>query len=378
MERLWICGGGTGGHVYPALAVANELDRKSQIANRESEPQASSFELLYVGSVGGMETELVARAGLNMAEIPAGGIHGLSPLIAIRNGLKLAGGVWAALRLERPSAAFVTGGYVSVPAALACWLRRVPILLYLPDIEPGRAVKFISWLATRIGVTVEASRRFLPARKVLCVGYPLRAELLEAAAQPKQQALTHFELEGQPKTLLVFGGSRGARSLNRAIGAILEPVLERWQLLHISGTLDADEVAARRQALPPALQARYRLYPYLHEDMGLAMRAADLVVSRAGASILGEFPLFGLPAVLVPYPFAWRYQKTNADYLVEGGAAVRLDDEKLGAELLPTLEQLLGDEARLVSMQNRLHAMARTDAAAALARELLRLARKAQ
>jgi UDP-N-acetylglucosamine--N-acetylmuramyl-(pentapeptide) pyrophosphoryl-undecaprenol N-acetylglucosamine transferase len=325
-----------------------------------------------------METELVARAGLNMATIPAGGIHGLSPLAAIRNGLKLASGVWAALQVERPAAAFVTGGYVSVPVALACWLRRVPILLYLPDVEPGRAVTFISRLATRIGVTVNASRRFLPAGKVLVSGYPLRAELLEAAAQPKLQALAHFQLDGQSKTLLVFGGSRGARSLNRAIGAILEPVLERWQVIHISGTLDADEAAARCQALPPTLQARYRLYPYLHEDMGLAMRAADLVVSRAGASILGEFPLFGLPAVLVPYPFAWRYQKSNADYLVEGGAAVRLDDEKLSTELLPTLEQLLGDEARLASMQCRLSAMAKTDAAAILARELLQLARKAQ
>jgi UDP-N-acetylglucosamine:LPS N-acetylglucosamine transferase len=361
--------------------VASELANiKSQIANRKSQAEIRDprSEILYVGSVGGMETELVARVGLDMAEIPAGGIHGVAPLAAIRNGLKLASGVWAALQLERPAAAFVTGGYVSVPVALACWLRRVPVLLYLPDIEPGRAVKFISWLATRIGVTVEASRRFLPARKVFCAGYPLRAELIEAAARPKQEALAHFQLDQPRKTLLVFGGSRGARSLNRAIGAILEPVLERWQLIHVSGTLDADEAAARRQALPPALQARYRLYPYLHEDMGLAMRAADLAVSRAGASILGEFPLFGLPAVLVPYPFAWRYQRSNADYLVEGGAAVRMDDEKLEAELLPTLEQLLGDEVRLANLQSRLRAMAKTDAAAALARELLRLAGKAQ
>ncbi len=322
-----------------------------------------------------MEEGLVRQAGLNLATIPAGGLHGLAPWTAARNGFRLIKGLWVALKLERPRAAFVTGGYVSVPAAVACWLRRVPILLYLPDIEPGRAVKFISRLATRIGVTTDASGQFLPKHKLLVTGYPLRPELIEAARGTRAEALAHFQLGSEYKTILVLGGSRGARSLNRAMGAILQPVLERWQLIHLSGTLDADEAAARRQALPETLRARYRLYPYLHgPEMGLALRAADLAVSRAGASVLGELPLFGLPSVLAPYPFAWRYQKVNADYLVQRGAALRLDDGDLGAELLPTLEGVLGDEARLEDMRSRMRALARPDASAALARELVRLA----
>jgi len=343
---------------------------QSEILNLKSE-------ILYIGSVGGMEEELVRRTGLDFVAVPAGGVHGLSPLVALRNGIKLMSGTWAAMRLERPRAVFVTGGYVSVPVALACWLRRVPILLYLPDVEPGRAVKFIGRLATRIGVTSEASKQFLPEHKLLIAGYPLRPELIKAANSPKAEALAHFQLDPGRKTLLVFGGSRGARSLNRAIAAILEPVLTHWQLIHISGTLDADKAAARREALPDALRARYRLYPYLHsEALAWAFRAADLVVSRAGAAILGEFPLFGLPAILVPYPHAWRYQKVNADYLVEHNSALRLDDEKLKVELLPTLESLLGDEARLENMRTQMRALAKADAAAVLAHEMLRLARK--
>lgn len=321
-----------------------------------------------------MEQELVQRAGLEFVAIPGGGLHGLAPPAAIRNGFKLMQGLWAALRLERPRAAFVTGGYVSVPVAVACWLRRAPLLLYLPDVEPGRAVRFISHLAARIGVTTEASRRYLPAHKLVVTGYPVRPELIEAARMARAKALAHFRLDANCKTLLVFGGSRGARSLNRAVGAILEQALARWQIIHISGTLDADEAAARRAALPAALQARYRLYSYLHGDeMGLALRAADLALARAGASVLGELPLFGLPAILVPYPFAWRYQKVNADYLVERGAALRLDDERLN-ELLPVLERTLGDAARLQTMQANMQALAQTDAATRLARELVQLA----
>jgi UDP-N-acetylglucosamine--N-acetylmuramyl-(pentapeptide) pyrophosphoryl-undecaprenol N-acetylglucosamine transferase len=321
-----------------------------------------------------MEEEFVRRAGLTFCAIPAGGMHGLAPVAAVSNGLKLLSGLAAALRLARPRAAFVTGGYVSVPVALACWLRRAPILLYLPDVEPGRAVKFISWLAAKIGVTTEASRQFLPERKLVISGYPVRRELVEAARLPREKALAHFGFDPNRKTLLVFGGSRGARSLNRAIGAILEPVLQRWQLIHISGALDAEEAAGRRDALSQDLPARYRLYPYLHEEMGLALRAADLVVSRAGASVLGEFPLFELPAVLVPYPYAWRYQKVNADYLVKRGAAVRLDDSTLDKTLLPIVEQLLSNEKRLAEMKSQLRTLAKTDAAATLAQTLQAMA----
>jgi len=176
--------------------------------------------------------------------------------------------------------------------------------------------------------------------------------------------------------LLVMGGSRGARSINQALDGVLEQVLELAHVVHVSGELDWPWVAERRAALPAALKARYHAFPYLHEEMGCALAAADLALCRAGASTLGELPFFGLPAVLVPYPHAWRYQRVNADWLVGRGAAVRLDDEQLPGELLPTLRRLLKDRGRLSDMRERMRALARPDAATRLAAELCALAER--
>jgi undecaprenyldiphospho-muramoylpentapeptide beta-N-acetylglucosaminyltransferase len=367
-----ISGGGTGGHVYPALAVVEALaDRRLSL-----KPETADA-VCWIGSEGGVEQELVARAGLPFEAIPAGGLHGLAPWVMARNALRLTRGLLRAWKLAaewKPEVLFVTGGFVSAPVALACWLRRVPILVYLPDIEPGWTIKFLSRLATRVAVTTEASRKYLPARKVVVAGYPVRQELIRAR-EARIEAQAHFGLDGSRKTILVSGGSKGAQSLNRALARVLDQVLDRWQVIHISGTLDAVEAQARREQLSDELKARYKLFAYLHsEEMGLAMAAADVVVSRAGASILGEYPLMGLPAVLAPYPYAWRYQKVNADYLAEQGAAVRLDNEKLGDELWPTLEGLLGDEARWLAMREHARALARPDAAANLVAQLLALA----
>jgi len=319
---------------------------------------------------------LAAQAGLRFFGVPAGGMHGVALWRAVRNLVKLMQG-WAAVyrlgRCERPAALFATGGYASLPVALAAWLLRVPILVYLPDIEPGLAVRAIARLAARVAVTVEESRSYFPARQVVVTGYPVRAEFrgLERAS-----ARAAFGLAPDEPVLLVMGGSRGARSINQALSGVLEGVLELAQVIHVSGELDWPWVAQRRDALPETLKAHYHAFPYLYREMGQALAAADLAVCRAGASTLGELPFFGLPAVLVPYPYAWRYQRVNADWLVERGAAVRLDDQRLAAELLPTLRRLLKDRAGLKSLAAHMQALARPDAATRLARELGGLARR--
>jgi len=220
---------------------------------------------------------------------------------------------------------------------------------------------------------VEESRSYFPARRVVVTGYPVRAGFrgLERAS-----ARAAFGLAPDDPVLLVMGGSRGARSINQALSGVLEGVLELAQVIHVSGELDWPWVAQRRDALPETLKARYHAFPYLYREMGQALAAADLAVCRAGASTLGELPFFGLPAVLVPYPYAWRYQRVNADWLAERGAAVRLDDERLAAELLPTLRRLLEDRAGLSSLAAHMRALARPDAATRLARELGGLARR--
>ena len=361
---LWIAGGGTGGHVYPGLAVLEALRGLGPV------------DVLYVGGQGSVEERLAARAGLPFAGIPAGGLHGLAPWRAARNLVKLALGFLAALRLgrrRRPDVLFVTGGYASVPVALAAWALRVPILLYLPDIEPGLAVRFIARLATRIGVTVEDSRAFLPARKVVVTGYPVRPEFagIERAAARAALGLP----DGEP-VLLAFGGSTGARSINQAVVENVEGLLEVAHVVHISGERDWPWVAARADILPAPARGRYHPYPYLHgEAMGQALAAADLAVCRAGASTLGELPYFGLPAVLVPYPYAWRYQRVNAEWLASRGAAVILEDARLKDELVPTVRSLLEDSAYLSEMRERARALARPDAAQRLAELLVGIRR---
>jgi UDP-N-acetylglucosamine--N-acetylmuramyl-(pentapeptide) pyrophosphoryl-undecaprenol N-acetylglucosamine transferase len=329
----------------------------------------------WIGSRGGVEEELIRRTGIAFDAIPAGGVHGLGPLRVARNALKLLAGTIHSIELARafkPDVLLVTGGFVSVPAALACWLRRTPIVVYLPDVEPGLAVKFVSRLATCVAVSVGDSKSYLPAGKVVVTGYPIRPEL---ARVDRAQATRHFNLDPGVKRLLVFGGSKGARSLNRAVSSILEGLLERYQVIHISGSNDAAAMRARQKGLTQAMKARYHLFEYLHDEMGLALAAADLVVSRAGASILGEYPLLGIASILVPYPYAWRYQKVNADYLASRGAAIRMDDDAtLADRLKPAIERLMNDDTARAQMQAQARALARPDAAASLAELLIDLA----
>ncbi|MDO9348317.1 MAG: glycosyltransferase, partial [Anaerolineales bacterium] len=176
--------------------------------------------------------------------------------------------------------------------------------------------------------------------------------------------------------------SKGARSLNNALLKNLPALLELAQVIHISGELDWPNVEAARKHLSKRQAARYLAFPYLHEEMGAALAAADLAVARAGASTLGEFPLFGLPAILVPYPHAWRYQKVNADYLVERGAAVMIEDAQLwsrnrrplSGKLIATVNDLLNNPVKLQSMRAAMGRLSRPQAAADIAHQLSNLA----
>lgn len=356
--------------MYPAFAVAETL--------RSLEDAPPDLALDFVGGigVGGMEPEMIARSGIqwdNVAYILGGPVHGVPVLQMVGSALRLAVGLVQALILmvrRRPDAAFVTGGWASLPVALAAWLARVPVFAFVPDIEPALTLKVTSRFARQVAATTNDSAPYFQQGQVVETGYPLRLSVLNAT---RDAALTHFGLDAHRRTLLVTGGSSGARSINRAVLAILPELLadENLQVIHISGKLDWAEVQAVRAQLPAAQQARYHAVDYLHDDMGLALAAADLVVSRGGASTLGEFPQFGLPAILVPYPYAWRYQKVNADFLAGRGAAIRLDDERMGSELLPLLQGLLHDDARLADMAARARALAHPDGAKNIAQMLL-------
>jgi len=325
-----------------------------------------------VGGEGGMEEDLVKRAGIPFRSVPAAGVHGVGLRALPGNLAKLTRGVLESRRILKdfkPDVLFFTGGYVAAPMAIAG--RDLPIVLYVPDIEPGLALKFLSYFADVITVTAPDSKKYFShPERIIHTGYPLRSGLLNWS---REKAVTHFGLDASLPTLLVTGGSKGARSINRAVVDHLNDLLEMTQIIHLTGTLDIETVQAAADKLPAEKKSRYHVMPYLHE-MGAALSAADLVVSRAGASSIGEYPFFGLPAVLTPYPYAWRYQKVNADYLAERNAAVILPDELLQGKLSIVIKDLLSNGNKQNAMKTAMKNLAQPHAAEDIAGQLVKLA----
>ena len=327
------------------------------------------LDTLWVGGEGGMEEPLVKRQGIQFKAIPAAGVHGVGIAALPRNMVTIIRGTFAARRILadfKPDVMFFTGGYVAVPVALVG--HSIPSLLYVPDLEPGIALKSLAGMADVITVTTAESQKFFN-KKVYETGYPVRKDL---ALWDRNTASQHLGVHDGAPVLLVFGGSKGAHSINLAVLNNLRALLEKFELIHISGEQDWELVQQARVQLPAGPAARYHALPYLHE-MGAALAAADLVLSRAGASTLGEYPLFGLPAILVPYPHAWRYQKVNADYLSRRGAAISLANERLNEELLPTLSVLMDNPNKLKAMRAAMFQLSHPRSAEKIASALIDL-----
>jgi UDP-N-acetylglucosamine--N-acetylmuramyl-(pentapeptide) pyrophosphoryl-undecaprenol N-acetylglucosamine transferase len=309
--------------------------------------------------------------------IESGQVRGMSPWVAARNLLKAGRGVRQASQVIarfQPEVVFVTGGFVAGPVVLAAWRAGVPVFIYLPDIEPGLAIRRMSRFARRVGVTFPEVARWFPGKAVV-TGYPVRQEILALAGQ-RAQARSKMGLLADLPVLLIFGGSRGARSINRAVANALPELLPHCQVVHISGTLDWPAVETQAQHLTDELRPRYHAYPYLHGEMPLALAAADLVVARAGASTLGEFPALGLPSILVPYPHSGQHQEVNAAYLAERNAAIKLPDTHLSTELAPTVLRLLHDGVELEAMRQAARSLAQPSAPKAIVQELMHLAQQ--
>jgi len=384
--RVLTSGGGTGGHVYPILAVLEALvgNRPPESAPAEPEqgddvcsgcsaaPGQGATDVLYVGTYHGVEQQLVERSAWPYAAVESGQLRGRAPWVVARSLLQIARGAGRATQIIsgfRPDVVLVTGGYVCAPVVVAARRQRIPVLVYLPDVTPGLAVRLLSYFAQAIAVTcAEASRHF--GDKAVITGYPVRAALSRAAKDRSGSRRT-FGLSSTEKVLLVFGGSRGAQSINRALGQHLPDLLEICEVVHITGSQDRSCIEANGNRLPSALRDRYHVYEYLHDEMAQALVSADLIVSRAGAAVLGEYPLLGLPSLLVPYPYAGRHQQANAEYLASHGAAEILDDSALESKLAATVMRLLNDQTMLQAMSTAARKLAKPEAACSIG-ELLR------
>ena len=353
--RVLLTGGGTGGHVYPALAVA------------ASAAETGTAEFRYVGTAGGMEADIVRAAGLPFTAVQAGAVRGRTPIGAAIGLARTVRGIAearAVIRRFRPDVVLATGGFVCVPVVLAARLSAVPSVVYLPDLRPGWAVRLLARVAAAVAVSFEEVRPFVPGRRVVVTGYPVRPELLRWT-RPRARRSLGFP-EDEP-VLLVMGGSRGARTINEAVTRGLERLLTAAWVIHATGTRDYPLVAAGLERLPDGLRTRYRVYPYLDSELAPCLAAASLVAARAGASTLGELPAVGAPGLLVPYPHAGAHQWLNARFLAERGAARIVEDAaaRHGA-LVEMALALLGNRAELAAMAEAARRLARPDAAARL------------
>ena len=318
--------------------------------------------MLYLHGPARIDEEVLAHTGVPHRRLSVGPIRGTAPHRLALNSLRLLRATFqamAAIGSFRAQAVLATGGYVSAPTMLAAVLARVPVVLYLPDADPGWAVRAFAPLARRIALSFPTSRRFFKAGKTVVTGYPVRPEFRQADRGAARKA---FGLADDLPVVLVMGGSTGAHSINLAISDCLEPLLHHAQVIHLCGDLDEQRLRQERARLDPQIRPRYRLFRYLHRGVADAMAASDLVVCRSGASVLAELPLLRLPAILIPHPYG--HQDANAEFLVEQGGAVKIADRELReGVLLPAILNLIGDREKLKTMAAEMGRLARPQAA---------------
>jgi UDP-N-acetylglucosamine--N-acetylmuramyl-(pentapeptide) pyrophosphoryl-undecaprenol N-acetylglucosamine transferase len=385
--NIVIAGGGTGGHLFPGLALAEEL-------------RARGHELLFVGTAKGIEARVLPGAGWRLELIEAEGIKGRG-MVGLWRGLgRVPRAIWRSrqiLRDFRADAVVGVGGYASGPVVLAAALGRRPTAILEQNSIPGITNRILGRVVRRVYTSFAESERFFPARKLRPLGNPIRAGLRDAAAREAAKAAdgsaSPSEGNGVSKaerapTLLVLGGSQGARAVNElmvgAMGQLRATGRRVPHVIHQTGPKDAEEVTRRYQAAgfpvpapagqgpAPAQRAQIEVRPFI-DDMAGALAAADLVVGRAGATTIAELTAFGRASILIPFPHATDdHQRINAQALAAVGAAVVLDQKGLTAEALAdAIAPLIEDGAVRARMAAASRSLGRPEAARAIADDLL-------
>ena len=357
VSRVLFVGGGTGGHIYPALTVAERL--------KERHPDC---QLLYVGTREGLEADLVPRRGLPFKTIAAQGLFGKSPVAVARGLVKAFGGSLQAFSLVRgfrPDVVVGTGGYVSGPVMMAAAMLGRPTLLMEANVFPGMTVRALArWMSVVTVPYAAAERYFSRAVRVEVVNNPVRQEILTATREAGAAA---FGLLPDKPTLLVFGGSRGALTLNKA-GLKLVRLFAahpEWQLIWGTGKTYFSKMTSDLADMGfSELPANIRVEPFLYRVEN-ALAAADLIVCRAGGSTLAEVSARGLPAIIVPSPVAThRHQDHNAEAVAKGGGGLVVPDAYAGGDRIGReVTALLGAPERLAEMAVRSRALGQPDAA---------------
>ncbi len=348
--RLLIAGGGTGGHLFPGVAIAEEA--------RARDP---ATEILFVGTERGIEARVLPKLGWPLAFINASGLKTVGIGGALRGLVRVPGALLQSRRLLRrfrPDAVIGIGGYASGPVILAAALRRVPTAILEPNSIPGLANKIVGRFVRAVFLGFDDTRRFFNPRRVLVTGNPIRRALRDRLLAARGETAGH--------RVFCFGGSLGARAVNSLMvdaAIALAGAGVAIDLVHQTGPDERAAVAARYQDAGLSVDVRAFI-----DDMAAEYARADLVVARAGAITLAELTAVGRPAILIPYPFAAdNHQERNARALADAGAALALRQADLdGAKLAAAIRSLLADRERLGRMQAAMRSLARPDAAGAI------------
>mgnify|MGYP000878254220 CR=1 FL=1 len=368
--NIIVSGGGTGGHIYPALTILRAIQRR--------EPSAR---ILYVGTPHGLEADIVPREGIDFISID---LAGFERSFSFESILRVGRALCALARARgivhgfRPDVAIGTGGYVAGPILLAASLAGVPTLIQEQNVFAGVTNRILARFATAIAVGMEDAKRVFPAGKTYVTGNPIRPEVLTAA---RGEGAGAFGFDPAKKTVLISGGSRGARSINRAMVEVITRAAEQTevQYLHVTGSEEHGDTLARIRNAGVRLEdhPNLRVVPYLY-NMPEAMAMADIAVFRAGATGLAELAARGVPAILIPYPYAAEnHQEKNARAMEAAGAAeVILNRDVSGAVLEGAIRQLLADDARRAGMAAAMKRLGKPEAAEEIAALALRIAKR--
>lgn len=359
--RVIISGGGTGGHIYPAIAVAQMLEKKLN----------GNVEFLFVGASDRMEMEKVPKAGYKIEGL---WISGLQRSLSIRNLLfpvKVVSAVWRSLSIInafKPHLAIGFGGYASGAMMYAATLKGIPSMIHEQNSYAGITNKILKNRVKKIAVAYDHMERFFPAARMIKTGNPVRMDIASLDGK-REKALQHFQLNPQRKTILVIGGSLGARTINRS----LEKDLELLQTAGVNLIWQTGKNFESQKAASMPADFNLRISQFIYE-MDLAYAAADVVISRAGALSIAELQLAGKPCILVPSPnVSEDHQTKNAMALTEKNAALLIRDAAAEEELVPAVLKLLGNEDQLHELAKNIHDMAIANAAERIAEELLQL-----
>lgn len=358
-KRIIISGGGTGGHIFPAIAIANALKRL-----------APDIEILFVGANGRMEMEKVPAAGYQIIGLDIQGIDRSSLWKNLGLPFKLIRSMLKSRRILKdfdPQVAVGVGGYASGPLLLAARKARIPYLIQEQNSFAGITNKRLGAKAACICVAFEGMERFFPADKLMLTGNPIRPESVKIEGK-REKAISHFGLDPTKKTILLTGGSLGARTLNQAMQAGYSQLVSQGiQLIWQCGNY-------YYEGLKGIQAVGVRVYPFLQE-MDLAYAAADLIISRAGAGTIAELCAVGKPVIMVPSPnVAEDHQTKNAMALVAKEAAVMVPDNEAVEHLITRAIALLSDQTLSEKLSRNINALALLDADMVIAKEVLKLA----